>query len=203
MVKNLMIWSKVILSLADKLSQYYKACDKEIDRRCSFEFITQNPQEGTYNSLVKLSELVEKKKSFIVIKLIIDEAFSYLKKEEIKFLKLRYIKGVSYNRISQKTGIPVSSCFRCVEKALNKFCYILDKCGYNEEYFQNVFGNDDFFLGQKNSIEAGIIENKKIFELRKKKKGTLEKKTHESYENLKSSAIKILQENNRNYIAFN
>ena len=198
MSNKMILWAKVMLSLMNKLQHYYYACEKEINRRCSFDFLLHNPEMQTMQSLMELTDLIENKKSFVKVGFLLKDSFMFLAKDERDLLKNRYSKNLSYNKIAAKSGILVSCCFRCVDKALNKFCSVLNNLGYDEEFFEREFAPINIYTEQLKLIQDGVLFNKIVYEKRRKSVKKTEATTYENYDKLKQHAMLILKENNRN-----
>ena len=140
-------WSKIILSYYSYLEQSVKAIDKFVLDKCVytsyFDCGLNFDIEKRFN---KVMELIDKKRRFINLKVIIEKALTEINEKYRKILVLFYIDKVSCEEIAKVMGLNLRPMFRHKNLAIESFTKALSRNGFNLDYFQENYAGDKWLF---------------------------------------------------------
>lgn len=152
---KLTIWCKSFLSIYSLIPSITKGIDNLILYKginsCQTSYITSNSTIKQAESIIGLSQ---KKVNLINLKVLTDETLLEMSKFNAKLLILRYIDGISIEKIVEVLKISRRSYYRKLNKALKEFEVILkDKVMKNKTIY-TTFANESFFDDVFNRINS-------------------------------------------------
>ena len=113
----------------------------------------------------KVGEMIDKKRRFINLKVIIEQALSEIDKRRQKILILFYIDNLSCEKIAELFGVNLRTIFRYKNSALISFSKALSRNGFKEDFFNENYQKDKW-LFLTNSCETKEGKIRKINEYR-------------------------------------
>ncbi len=140
-------WSKIILSYYSYLEQSVKAIDKFVLDKCVytsyFDCGLNFDIEKRFN---KVMELIDKKRRFINLKVIIEKALTQINEKYRKILVLFYIDQLSCEEIARLMNLNIRTFFRYKNQAITSFSKALSREGFNIEYFNENYASDKWLF---------------------------------------------------------
>lgn len=107
----------------------------------------------------KIIKLMDRKRKLVNLKVVIEECLAGIPKDSRRLLSLFYIDGITANMISQLLGVSLRTVFRQISKALDSFCFELDKRGYGRVFFEEEYSCEKWFSAvYSNMLTKGLEE---------------------------------------------
>lgn len=140
-------WSRSALSIYKYLSTMVSTIDKiimDIGKNSNSAMLQKF--QSTYYQASKIIELMDRKRKMINLKVSVEEALNKLDKTNKRILTLVFIDGVKSELVAQILGISIRTFFRKKNSALNEFSTIFQSKGYDEEFFEREYLNENWFM---------------------------------------------------------
>ena len=143
------LWSKALLKSYNRLDQVAEILDRTVlSRGLASQFSFNN----TEIIAGKILSVIERKKTLVQIKAIIEECLSKLSGKYFKILALKYLDNMKFCEIAKVMDISMRSCFRIVNKAMEQFSQNLLDIGYDEEHLRLLVKNEPFIKTVYNEV---------------------------------------------------
>ena len=140
-------WSKSTLSIYKYLSTMSNGIDKIIiDNSKNSNSVMLQKSQTTHCQATKILDLIDRKRKIVNLKVIVDDVVSRLNKTDRRIITLVFFDGVKSEVASQLMGISLRTFFRRKVKALQQFALILEAIGYDEEFFEQEYFNEKWFM---------------------------------------------------------
>lgn len=140
-------WSKSTLSIYKYLSTMSNSIDKIIiDNSKNSNSVMLQKSQTTHCQATKILDLIDRKRKIVNLKVIVDDVVSRLNKTDRRIITLVFFDGVKSEVASQLMGISLRTFFRRKVKALQQFALILEAIGYDEEFFEQEYFNEKWFM---------------------------------------------------------
>ena len=143
------IWSKTLLKSYNRLEQVAQILDRTVLEKGIASQFTYNNTEIVAQ---KILAVIERKKILVKIKAIIEECLSKLSNKHTKVLVLKYFDCLKSTSIAEVMGVSLRSCFRIVNKSLEKFAEQLTNLGYDDESLRLLVKNEPFIKTVYNEV---------------------------------------------------
>ncbi len=136
-------WGKLILSFYKYLESSINAIDKYVLNKClnTSYYDKANPL-NILKRVDKVNEFIDKKRRFLNLKVIIQDAIIKMPSKYQRQLVLEYFDGVCADEQANLFGVNVRTIFRYKKMALASFASALTRLGYNSQYFQENYNNE-------------------------------------------------------------
>lgn len=142
-IMELKQWSKLILSFYKYLETSVSAIDKFVLDKCLYTSYYNRAQPlSLVKKIDNVAEFIDKKRRFINLKVIIENAIIEMPTRYQKLVILEYFDGVSANDQAELLGVNVRTIFRYRKLALSSFACALNKTGYDASYFEKNYKNE-------------------------------------------------------------
>ena len=109
--------------------------------------------------------MIDKKRRFINLKVIIEKALSEIDEKHQKILILFYFDNISCEKIAELLGVNLRTVFRYKNSALASFSRALSRNGFKEDFFNENYKKDRW-LFLTNSCETKDGKFRKVNEYR-------------------------------------
>ena len=134
----------IILQRA-KASRHYSACDAK--------------HFSAYETANALIELSERKVELINLKIVVDKVLLNMKSFDAKLLIKRFYHNKKFLELCQALNISERSCYRCLNRACERFLTEMQKQGYGEEKIMRLLKHhawmQNFFMDfEAKSLQA-------------------------------------------------
>lgn len=159
-------WSKVILSYYNYIEKSVRAIDKYVLDKCVYtSYFDCGLNFDIEKRVEKVGEMIDKKRRFINLKVIIEKALSEIDEKHQKILILFYFDNLSCEKIAELLGVNLRTIFRYKNSALVSFSRALSRNGFKEDFFNENYKKDRW-LFLTNSCETKDGKIRKVNEYR-------------------------------------
>lgn len=151
-----LVWSKTILTVYRYLERLSGAIDK-IVLRSGLSSGNIYGQNYLYNNVLSISQkiidLSERKVTLINLKVLTEDIFKKLKREDLKILLERYVEGKKFKDIGEANNISLRTVYRRLEASENAFARFLSVRGYTDDKLLNMLSQEKWILSVHNHIK--------------------------------------------------
>lgn len=136
-------WGKLILSFYRYLENSINAIDKYVLNKCLYTSHYDKTQPlNIFKRVDNIAEFIDKKRRFINLKVIIQDAIIEMPSKYQRQVVLEYFDGVPAEQQAELFAVNVRTIFRYKKAALASFASALLKLGYNSDYFKEHYINE-------------------------------------------------------------
>lgn len=133
-------WAKLILCFYRYLENSINAIDKYVLNKCLYTSYYDKTQPlNILKRVDNITEFIDKKRKFVNLKVIIQDAIIEMPSKYQRQLVLEYFDGVCAEDQAEVFGVNVRTIFRYKKSALASFASALLKLGYDSQYFENNY----------------------------------------------------------------
>ena len=143
------IWSKALLKSYNRLDQVAEILDRTVLEK---GLASQYSFDCTERLAGKILAVIERKKILVMVKALVEECLTCLKKRHYKALILKYIDCMKSSDIAEALGCSMRSCFRILSDALGDFGRNLVKLGYDDNKLRLLVKNEPFIKTVYNEV---------------------------------------------------
>lgn len=148
-------WCKTLLCAYRRLGKFCDALNVAMDSFAMSGFMGNHMRVGVTTDMLydKMIETADRKKGFINIRILVDNALKTLPDKYRSVLVSRYIHGNIAASSAEELGIPPRTYFRYSNKAVALMTFALRHIGYNSERLEAEYGGEPFIMGLYKSAE--------------------------------------------------
>ncbi len=139
-------YSRSALSIYRYLETMSKSLDKVVlDIGKGSGKVSCKNYQTTHLQTSKMIKLMDRKRKLVNLKVVVEECLAGIPEDSRRILSLFYMDGITANLISQLLGVSLRTFFRQKTKALDSFCFELDKRGYGKAFFEEEYSCEKWF----------------------------------------------------------
>ena len=156
-------WGKLILSFYRYLEHSINAIDKFVLDKCLHtSYYNKTSPLNIVKKVENITEFIDKKRRFINLKVIIQNAIMEMPYKYQRILILEYFDNVSMAEQAENFAVNIRTIFRYKKAALASFACALLKLGYDSTYFEDNYINEvELFnnFGESNKNKEQAVTN--------------------------------------------
>lgn len=136
-------WAKTLLNINSYLDRICDAIDKNVEH-CTKD--SARSHFGTNYFADRIIGLIQRKKFFINIRVLINTVLKNIPKESAKILTIKFIDHIKTEDAIKLLEMPYRTYFRKINKAIENFAFELKRQGYDETKLFEIFKNEYWVL---------------------------------------------------------
>ena len=137
---NEIFQAKVLLTLYKNLQGAIRENEKKVLKCAARGFYTHGADD-TMKLYEKIIEMNSEKIKLLNLKVLIDKALHLMLKEDVRFIVLRFFKGMKFIDIGNDFNVSLRQVFRLYDRATESFKNQLQYLKYTPERIEEEFGD--------------------------------------------------------------
>lgn len=143
------MWSRTILTAYRSLPRFASCIEKCTTEAAMSGFSYTGDAMQLYRKILRFNQ---RKEGLINLKVIVEKALGDLKPKMVEILRLKYFKQMSFAAIAQSCGVCIRTVFRRYAAAIEGFTEVLQRRGYNANWFEERYRSEPFIAGLYDKI---------------------------------------------------